>query len=74
MIFIKFHLNWSADFGEFFLIFGVLLLFCYFLPLENTVVPDTKRCDFPSSTDELCQPWLQSAQQFWRSKKKIKLW
>jgi hypothetical protein len=53
-------------------IFSVFLLFCYYLPLENSNPLHLNNLESPPPKDDLCQVWLKLAQWFWRRSRKCK--
>jgi hypothetical protein len=51
---------------RFFIMFSVFLIFCYYLPLGKGVVLHLNNSESLLPNDDLCQLWLQLAQQVWR--------
>ena len=47
-------------------ILNIILLFCYYLPLEKGMVLHLNKHKSPSSKDALGQVWMKLAQWFWR--------
>jgi hypothetical protein len=47
-------------------IFSVILLFCYYLPLEKSNPLHLSELESTSPKDDLCQVWLELALWFWR--------
>jgi hypothetical protein len=44
--------------------FSAFLLFCFHLPLEKKADLHLKNSEYPSLKNDLCQLWLELAQQF----------
>ena len=68
MLCAMFGLNWPSGSGEkdFLNVFNIILLFCYYLPLENVVAFHLNKLESPPPKNALCQVWLKLAQWFWR--------
>ena len=67
MLCVGFGWNWPSGSGERFLdFFNVLLLFHYYLPLQEGMVLHLNKLESNSPKDAICKVWLKLAQWFWR--------